>query len=206
MLAPFGVQFGNLLKPFWRQNRPKFRPRCPSKPYHLHKHDVHDTIVKTLKFVEIRWKSMLFQRISIKIRYIFSHHPHPAPKAQAPSKTRRARIAIVAQVEEKALPAKHDRSWSSISISSGVIDRRTWCCCCCCLLLSQLLFLLLLLWGERKFPILYITTPDRPPLRLLCYIMIIIFRLYYYILLKYYKIQSYVIFNLHIIIIFLQNP
>ena len=29
------------------------------------------------------------------------------------------------------------------------------CCCCCC-------------GGEENSPILYLTTPDRPPLRLLC--------------------------------------
>ena len=46
----FGSDLGAFWGPFWRQNRPKFRPRCPFKPYLLQKRDFHETIVKPTKY------------------------------------------------------------------------------------------------------------------------------------------------------------
>ena len=46
----FGCVLGPILDPFWRQNRPKFRPRCPSKPNLLQKHDFHENIVRPMVF------------------------------------------------------------------------------------------------------------------------------------------------------------
>ena len=43
-LIRFGIHFGAFWSPFWRQNRPKFRPRCPSTPHLLQKRDVHETL------------------------------------------------------------------------------------------------------------------------------------------------------------------
>ena len=43
---PFWINFGSdlevFLEPFWRQNRPKFHPRCISKPYLLQKRVFHE--------------------------------------------------------------------------------------------------------------------------------------------------------------------
>ena len=40
----FGSDLGAFWDPLWRQNRPKFRPRCLSKPYLLQKRDFHETL------------------------------------------------------------------------------------------------------------------------------------------------------------------